>query len=181
MITRFFEHFLATAIVSTIAATLTAQEAIAWPSPTFREVEPGVWRGGLPRKNGLKRLKRMGVRTVVDLMDEDSQKWQKLCGELAMRYENIPLHRTEPIPRDSIKRFLSIIEDPSNKPIYVHCRSGRDRTGAMIAIYRIHMNDWTAQKARKEMNSKGFNPMFFHLTKSVDAFERDRRKGQYVD
>lgn len=176
-----FQRVAVVAVVCLVANVCNAGAASAWPSPRFNQVEPGVWRGALPRKNGLKQLKKMGVRTVVDLMDENPEKWQKLCSELGMRYENIPLQRTEPIPSSSIKRFLSIIENPEAKPIYVHCRSGRDRTGAMIAIYRMHMNDWSAKEARKEMNSKGFNPMFFHLTKSVESFERDRRSGKYAE
>lgn len=148
------------------------QGVFAIPGDQFNEVEPGFWRGGLPRKRGLEQLKTMGVRTVIDLMDEDPKKWSLIAANLGIRYVNIPMRRTRPIPTESIKQFLDIVEDPANRPIYVHCRAGKDRTGAMIAIYRMHACDWSSAQAIKEMKSLGFNPIFKSLFESVIAFKR---------
>lgn len=148
------------------------QDAFALPG-AFKQVEPGFWRGGLPRKRGLEQLKTMGVRTVVDLMDEDPKEWAKIAASLGITYVNIPLRRTRPIPPESIKQFLDIVQDPANRPVYVHCRAGRDRTGAMIAIYRMQASNWSAAQAMREMKTFGFNPMFKSLSNSVSGFERE--------
>lgn len=165
----------ATAFAIVLSSSSPQQTAFAFPQTKFRQVEPDVWRGGLPRKNGLERLKKMGVRTIVDLMDEDPTKWRQAAEKLDMKYVNIPTRRSRLIPSASIKQFLAIMEDPANRPIYVHCRSGRDRTGAMIAIYRIDNSNWSRERALKEMRSCGFNPMFTCLSKSVAAFEREQK------
>lgn len=150
------------------------QCAVSLPENRFKQVEPDFWRGGLPRQRGLEQLKAMGVRTVIDLMDEDPTKWSRIAKRLDMKYVNIPMRRTRPIPPESIKKFLAIVQDKTNRPIYVHCRSGRDRTGAMIAIYRMQESHWTAAQALKEMKSLGFNPMFTSLSRSVVAFEHEQ-------
>jgi hypothetical protein len=43
------------------------------------------------------------------------------------------------------------------KKIFVHCRLGDDRTGMMIASYRMAQEGWSAEKAEKEMEKFGFS------------------------
>ena len=42
------------------------------------------------------------------------------------------------------------------KPIVVHCHQGSDRTGAVIAMYRIVFQKWAKEKALDEMENGGF-------------------------
>lgn len=147
----------------------------------FKQVESDLWRGGLPRKKGLQQLKAMGVRTVIDLMDEDPKKWQEIATSLDNKYVNIPLRRTRPIPSESITKFLEIVQDSANRPVYVHCRSGRDRTGAMVAIYRISASQWTSERAINEMKSLGFNPMFTCLSRSVVDYGEEQLRNPALE
>jgi protein-tyrosine phosphatase len=43
--------------------------------------------------------------------------------------------------------------------VFVHCRYGDDRTGMMIAAYRMAVEGWTPEEARQEMEKFGFHPM----------------------
>lgn len=174
-----FKRQINVAIVFGWAMTLLfsfPHSSIAQPGDKFKQVEPGFWRGAMPHERGLKQLKSMGVRTVVDLMDEDPSDWKKIADSLGMKYVNIPLRRSRPIPQESIKQFLSVVEDQKNRPVYVHCRGGQDRTGAMIAIYRINANNWTADRAIKEMKANGYHPMFKYMSGSVAAFEKEHQQ-----
>lgn len=138
------------------------------------EVGPGLWRGGNPKARGLTRLKGLGVHTIIDLMDEENIESRKCANRLGLQYVNIPLRRTKSIPLDAITQFLAVVNNPAYKPIYVHCRSGRDRTGAMIAIYRISVENWPVSAAYKEMRTYGFNPMFRKLSRSVEEFGKQK-------
>ncbi len=51
-----------------------------------------------------------------------------------------------------MERFLTILRDPANHPLLVHCRNGVDRTGYMLGIYRIDEHGWSADRAAREMN-----------------------------
>lgn len=57
--------------------------------------------------------------------------------------------------------FLRLVNDPANAPVYVHCKGGRHRTGAMTAVYRISHDGWTAEQAFDEMKKYDFNDGLF--------------------
>ena len=62
-----------------------------------------------------------------------------------------PLKLVTPrIVDDHIAHFLAIV-DQQPKPIYVHCRYGQDRTGAMIAVYRMLIEGVSEEDAIAEL------------------------------
>src|SRR5262249_51153776 len=72
--------------------------------------------------------------------------------------------------KNNISEFLSIVENPANQPVFIHCMQGRDRTGAMVGIYRIHAQGWNADQAYDEMKNMGFHTAFTVLADSVFEF-----------
>jgi protein-tyrosine phosphatase len=61
---------------------------------------------------------------------------------------------------------LSAALDPANQPVFVHCEKGEDRTGALVAIYRIVKQGWTPERAYAEACSLGltdWNPFMRHV------------------
>lgn len=137
------------------------------------EVAPGLYRGGQPNKAGVQWLKDLGVRTVINLRHYHGNRtsegaWAEALG---MRYEHIPLESSEPPTRKSIERFLALLADPSARPIYVHCQYGVDRTGTMIAIYRMEVESWTNQEALSEMLSFGAHAVWRDLQSFVATYQ----------
>ena len=60
-------------------------------------------------------------------------------------------------PSDKIAAtFLQILKENAGKKIFVHCYGGIDRTGAMIAVYRMANEGWTEPEARNEMHAFGY-------------------------
>ena len=141
----------------------------------FGEVTPFLYRGAQPSREGYKALAEMGINIVVDarLSGKDSEK--KAVTEAGMRYVSIPWHCF--FPKDKpIAQFLAILRDNPNKKIFVHCRYGDDRTGMMIAAYRMAVENWTADEAWKELQKFGFNrPLCFPLGSYEKSFP-DRLK-----
>ena len=75
-----------------------------------------------------------------------------------MQYVSIPWHCL--FPRDEVlARFLAVLRDNPGKKVFVHCRYGDDRTGMMVAAYRMSMEGWTAEEARREMDQFGYKPL----------------------
>jgi tyrosine-protein phosphatase SIW14 len=122
--------------------------------PNFSKVCEGLYRGGQPTDSGYETLKQMGIRTIVMLrmLDRDSD---ELRQEGFQTY-HISVKHVHPETEDVVE-FLKIVTNPKNQPIFVHCREGVDRTGMMIALYRMVVQDWPRDKAIKEMKRKGFN------------------------
>lgn len=126
----------------------------------FGEVTPFLYRGAQPNKEGFAELAKMGVAIVVDLRGK-SKSEEATVKDLGMRYEPISWFCMR--PKDAlIARFLNLVRDNPRKKIFVHCTTGIDRTGMMVAAYRMVDQGWTAQEAMAEMKEFGFSR--FHQT-----------------
>jgi protein tyrosine/serine phosphatase len=122
----------------------------------FGQVNDHIYRGGQPKGEHFKQLAVMGVKTVLDLRG-DAEPGSKTDAEQAgLRYINLPLTPKRYPQADAATRFLEIVNDQANWPVFVHCAGGRHRTGAMIAVYRMTMDNWTVDQAYNEMKQYDF-------------------------
>jgi hypothetical protein len=123
--------------------------------PDFAEVTPTLYRGAQPRNHGFQTLAKMGVQIVVDLRgDRDGER--KEVTSLGMQY--VPMHWECSFPKDRIfADFLTLIRKNRGKKIFIHCRVGDDRTGMMIAAYRMAEEGWSPKQAMAEMTKYGFS------------------------
>lgn len=117
----------------------------------FGRVNEHYYRGPQPGPAEFAELKRLGIKTVIDLRKDskrDAPEWVRAAG---MRYVNLPLVASKPATAEETAEFLKLVNDPANWPVYVHCKGGRHRTGALTAVYRITQDGWTADQAFEEM------------------------------
>lgn len=137
-----------------LEATSLEQYADEKPLPNFSVVHRGLLRGGQPTRQGMKLLKRMGVRTVVSLQTQKN--WEDdYAPSLGLNFVRIPVDIFKKIPDSTVQQFLSVVDDPAMQPVYVHCRQGVDRTGVLIAMYRMQRQSWTAEEANAELRRLG--------------------------
>jgi tyrosine-protein phosphatase SIW14 len=118
-------------------------------------IAPGIYRGDQPSRDGLRTLKSMGVRTVINLRHYHGKGEERACRELGLDYVRIALATTDEPSDESTRRFLAIVTDPKRQPVYFHCWRGKDRTGAMAAVYRVAVEGWSAEDALAEMEAFG--------------------------
>jgi tyrosine-protein phosphatase SIW14 len=122
----------------------------------FGEVTPMLYRGAQPSREGFKALAGMGIDMVVDLRLSGQDGEKKTVMHSGMQYVSIPWHCM--FPRDrTMAQFLAVLRENPRKKIFVHCRYGNDRTGMMIAAYRIAVENWTVEEAGAEMQQFGFS------------------------
>src|SRR3984893_2062359 len=116
--------------------------------PNFGEATTTLYRGGQPSKRGFRTLAKMGVNIVVDLRgSRDSER--KIVTHLGMQYVAMPWRCS--FPKDKVfAQFLTLLRQNPGKKIFVHCRVGDDRTGMMIASYRLAQAGWSREQAEKE-------------------------------
>ena len=125
----------------------------------FQQVNEHIYRGAQPTYEGFKELAKMGVKTVVDLRNrmEQSRKEKEMVESLGMRFIGVPMTMRAPTD-DQIKRVLYQLDLSSGWPVFVHCQGGRDRTGTVIACYRIAHDGWNCDKALDEARRYGMRP-----------------------
>ena len=125
--------------------------------PNFHAVNARLYRGGQPHAGGLLRLAALGVKTVVNLRDDDerARDEEQEARALGLRYFNVPLSRAHrPDPRQ-ISELFALLDASENQPVFVHCKRGADRTGALVAVYRVSHEGWTAERALEEAGRYG--------------------------
>ncbi len=125
--------------------------------PNFSKINDTLFRGGQPSAAGVKRLAELGVRTIVNFRDRQSSvlREQKYAAEQGIRFINIRLSNWFSATDDEMHRIIEIIRDPANHPVFVHCKRGADRTGTVIAIYRMLVEGWTDREANREAKRHG--------------------------
>lgn len=88
--------------------------------------------------------------------------------------------RAKKIKVEDVVKALKIIKQ-SNKPVLVHCLHGSDRTGCIVACYRMVIQNWSREKAIQEFEmdqfgyNKGFFPNIKEFLESVDIDDLKRK------
>jgi len=178
------------------AAPVTAHDArpASWATrvegspdlPNLHRVNATLYRSAQPSREGFVRLDTHlspgsgdpPIRTVVSL--RTSRDDASLVAESsALRLEEISFNTWHPEDEDVVK-FLRIATTPALQPVLVHCRHGSDRTGTMVAIYRIVIEGWTKSQATDEMvhGGFGFHPLWQNLLRYIEALDVDAIRAQ---
>jgi len=141
----------------------------------LHKVSSQLYRGAQPTAEGMRQLKRHGIKTIVNLRSAHSDR--DVIGESALHYEHIEM-KPWVTDDDEVVWFLKVVTDANRTPAFVHCRRGADRTGAMCAIYRIFVQGWTREQAVQEMTAGGFgfHPRFDNLADCIRGLDIDEIK-----
>ena len=145
--------------------------------PNLHQVTPTLYRGAQPTAVGMRQLKAMGIRTVLNLRSFNSDREE--LGDTGLAYEHIAMKAWHPEQEDII-RFLQLTTDNNRTPVFVHCQHGADRTGLMCAVYRVAVCNWTKAEAIREMTQGGFghhtiwtNLVTFIQELDIDAIKKE--------
>lgn len=153
-------------------AVLAVEEVLGPPTANFQKVSKTLWRGAAPSSEGMRQLAKAGVKTVVDLRlpGSASKKESAVARELGLKYVHIPMGYTATSP-EKVNAFLRAANNPDNQPVFIHCRQGADRTGTMVAIYRMLVQGWSFEKAYEDMRQHHFKPWLLALKRTVAQWE----------
>ncbi len=137
--------------------------------PNFGQVTPTLYRGGQPSPEGFEKLAHMGINIVVDT--GRSKRDETLIKNLGMVYFPLPWYC--PFPKDKVfARFIKITRENPGKKIFVHCRLGEDRTGMMIAAYRMGEQGWNSKEAMREMHEFGYRGVHHLMCPGLAGYEK---------
>src|SRR5262245_59899826 len=137
----------------------------------FGQVTDFYYRGAQPKGEDYNRLATIGVKTIIDLRDDPKDYAKSLAEQAGMRYVNLPLSDKDYPPPDTASKFLSLVNDKENWPVYVHCAGGRHRTGAMTAVFRMTIQGWDAERAYDEIKDYEFYTRFGHKAMKRYVFD----------
>lgn len=154
------------AFVCSIALPSTALLAAEASSPqavsgvaNFHQVDDHVYRGGQPTDEGFRNLAKLGIKIVIDLREpgERSVPEEKTVTASGMKYIGIPMKGMQKPSDQSMRKALDLLENKTTGPVFVHCKRGADRTGDVIACYRVEHDGWKNAAALAEARSLGMS------------------------
>lgn len=131
----------------------TWAEPIASASlPNLHRVAPAIYRSAQPLDGAQEAIADLGIKSVISL------RWSADKVTLLPDANRIhaPIESWD-VDHDEVMRALKALIDPANQPVLLHCRHGADRTGTVIAAYRMIVEDWSADDAIAEMRGGGYN------------------------
>lgn len=142
-------------------------------------VEDGFYRGARPT-NALQMatLKKYQIKTIINISeDEEAQTLENvLAKQEGIKVIYFPMNGWNTPKDEQTREVLAMLNDPSLRPIFVHCKHGRERTGVMIGLYRVFTNGWTAHEAYREMKQMGFRTYAWNFRKYFK-----RKSGYYAE
>ena len=139
---------------------LRAGDAIEAPGvPNFHTIDEHLYRGAQPSDEGFKNLAKLGIKVVIDLREgkDHAILEKKMVESAGMRYANVPMHGLSAPTDEQMATVFALLGDSSGWPAFVHCRRGADRTGTVIACYRISHDHWQNEKALQEAKLYGMS------------------------
>ncbi len=144
----------------------------------FAKVADGLYRGAQPSDDAYPLLKQFGIKTVVNFRHETDriEKERKLVEAAGMNYVSLPWKIFEKPAPEVTERFFSIVNDPAQKPVFVHCRRGVERTGVACVLYRMEFEGKSRQEA-ENLELKPYPLNFIwkpFVKKRIDEFEEAR-------
>lgn len=164
-----------------LSLVIAAQENQSYRElPNFHQVNEKLYRGGQPQRGGLKKLSELGIKTVINLRgaSDETRKEQTEAEASGMRYFNIPMSALGRPTDAQVERAMAAIDARENWPVFVHCQRGADRTGVIVAVYRISRDHWTAVKATTEAKRFGMAGIQFSKKDYIADYYNRRRDAQ---
>lgn len=156
--------------------------------PNLYRVNGSLYRSAQPTREGIADIAQgvrlvpgdTPIRTIVSLRTIRTDDPPGVS-PTSVRLEHISVQSWHPEDEDVV-RFLRIATDPALQPVLVHCRRGADRTGTMVAIYRVAIEGWTKSDAIDEMTRGGyrFRPVWQNLVRYIRNLDVEAIRAQVI-
>jgi len=97
---------------------------------------------------------------------------------MGIRYFNIPFASFDRPSDKAVDEVLKLIDTQENSPLFIHCKRGSDRTGTVVAIYRIEHDGWDSEKAKAEAKRYGMGFWQVGMKDYIhDYYDRKAQRG----
>ncbi|MFV0389035.1 MAG: fused DSP-PTPase phosphatase/NAD kinase-like protein [Pyrinomonadaceae bacterium] len=144
--------------------------------PNFQQVETFLYRGGQPTQKGIIELKeKYGIKTIISLRsnDENAQKEAKAVEANSMKFINVALSNWFKPKKSEMDEIMTYVNDKENQPVFVHCKRGSDRTGTVIAVYRMQYQGWLPTRTLDEAKKYGIGWWQVWMKDFIKDYYRD--------
>jgi tyrosine-protein phosphatase SIW14 len=118
----------------------------------FFKVSDELYRSEQVEAEEIPELQKLGIRTILNL--RHYHKDSKHLEAAGFRLIHYPL-KAGSVSAAELKEILRQLRE-APKPVLVHCWHGSDRTGFVVAGYRLDFQKWPKAKAIEELRHGGY-------------------------
>ena len=121
----------------------------------------------------------IGIKTVLNLRRHHSDEYEAKHTDLKL--ERIKMNPGK-IRDEDIIQALKIIKN-SPKPILVHCWHGSDRTGVVIAMYRLVFENYSKDEAIRELRERKYGyheAVYGNIVKYIENVDIEKMKEEIL-
>jgi tyrosine-protein phosphatase SIW14 len=129
-----------------------AQKVSTTKLKNLYRVNDTIYRSEQPSRSDFRLLDSLKIRSILNLRANYSDA-QKVGAFLFVIFD-VPME-ADAFDDAEIIAALRVLRN-SPKPIIVHCMKGSDRTGVVLAMYRVIFQNWSREKAILEMVEGGY-------------------------
>lgn len=161
---------------------------------TAIQATEGIYRGPRPLDLGeLNKLKDQRIKSILNLQGGDLlSKYAKIIAryepgesdlkineekenslKIGLQFVHLPLNSLDPINSNEDKQIdeaLAYISDKENQPVYIHCEHGKDRTGMIVALYKVKYEGMDPTEAYQEWVKLGHDKKSRRFTGNLDKY-----------
>lgn len=143
----------------------------------FHKVDDDLYRGGRPTCTGLAKLEALGIRTFVDLGGAEAaihpcKAEAAAHGMCFMRFKmSLPKVILIGVSDAQLRKLFAAMKN-APKPMFISCSLGRDRTGMVVALYRVKRREMSFNEARQEAVQYGYRSRYRGLRTTLARYEK---------
>jgi hypothetical protein len=147
----------------------------------FHKVDNDLYRGGHPTCSGLSKLEALGVRTFIDLGGSEAglHGCEDDARRVGVRFLSFHISLLQivmtGVSDERLRRLFALMQK-APKPIFLSCSLGRDRTGVIVALYRVKRQELSFSKAEQEAAYYGYR-RFIGLRKTLERYKDPQKLG----
>jgi protein tyrosine/serine phosphatase len=135
-----------------------------------------LYRSAQPSALGMRKLRSLGIKSVINLRAFHCD----LTGIAGTGLLNHRLHMlTWKIQDRHVIRVLTMLRDARSAPVLIHCKHGADRTGVMMAMFRIIEQGWSKEAAIREMveGGYGYHRVWRNIVRYIEQVDVEQIRG----
>jgi protein-tyrosine phosphatase len=151
----------------------------------FHVVEAGqVYRGARQEHYPYRRIvEEHGIRTIVTLLDDIPHHTEDVEDRIVQEHGLLRLRFEMPgdgrADFDLLDQAAAALARTELRPVFVHCAAGVNRTGAVIAAWRMRHCGWSLDAALAEMDRQGVSwERSPQLLEHMRRYHRERVAGR---
>ncbi len=131
----------------------------AWATPIASQqnlfrITPNFFRSARLQKEDVKLVQSLGIKTVISLRNFHHD--DKILKNSGIKMQRVPIN-TWAVGDDKVIAALRAIKAAEKEgSVLLHCQHGADRTGMVVAMYRMIYMDWSREQALDELQNGGY-------------------------